>query len=175
MTTGKGRERPELSDVDLSDLPATIVHPDSKEVERRHAFAAQLESPSFLARTANAGVVKVIRSDSQPATEKRTRNGPLVDAQRIERSPDSVSELGSTNLGSQPRKPRSEEPNLTVRLPEYVQQAVRMRAVVEKTTVRLVILRALRNAGFEVRDEDMTDDRGIVAKMRSIEGRKGPY
>ena len=68
---------------------------------------------------------------------------------------------------SRPRKLRSEEPNLTVRLPEYVQQAVRMRAVIEKTTVRLVILRALRDAGFEVREEDMTDDRGIVAKMRS--------
>ena len=67
------------------------------------------------------------------------------------------------------RKPRAEEPNLTVRLPQYVQQAVRMRAVSERTTVRLVILRALRGAGFEVDDSDMTDDRGIVAKMRTRE------
>ena len=67
------------------------------------------------------------------------------------------------------RRLRSEEPNFTVRLPEPVQQAVRLRAVTEKTTVRLVLLRALRAAGFEVAEEDMTDDRGIVAKQRSRE------
>jgi hypothetical protein len=44
-----------------------------------------------------------------------------------------------------------------------------MRAVSERTTVRLVILRALRGAGFEIDDSDMTDDRGIVAKMRTRE------
>jgi hypothetical protein len=44
-----------------------------------------------------------------------------------------------------------------------------MRAVVERTTVRLVILRALRDAGFEVHEQDMTDDRGIIAKMRRRE------
>jgi hypothetical protein len=36
----------------------------------------------------------------------------------------------------------------------------------EKTTVRLILLRALRAAGFEVAEQDMTDDRGIVAKQR---------
>jgi hypothetical protein len=65
------------------------------------------------------------------------------------------------------RRRRSEEPNFTVRLPEYVQQALRMKAVTEKTTVRLILLRLLRDAGYHVDDEDMTDDRGIVAKMRS--------
>jgi hypothetical protein len=44
-----------------------------------------------------------------------------------------------------------------------------MRAVFERTTVRLVILRALRSAGFEIDDSDMTDDRGIVAKRRTRE------
>ena len=67
------------------------------------------------------------------------------------------------------RKLRSEEPNFTVRLPEEVQQAIRLRAVMEKTTVRLILLRALRGAGFEVAEQDMTDDRGIVAKQRSRE------
>ena len=65
------------------------------------------------------------------------------------------------------RKLRSEEPSFTVRLPDYVQQAVRMEAVRQKTTVRLLLLRALRGVGFEVQDEDMTDDRGIVSKLRS--------
>jgi len=37
----------------------------------------------------------------------------------------------------------------------------------QKTTVRLLLLRALRGVGFEVQDEDMTDDRGIVSKLRS--------
>ncbi len=70
-----------------------------------------------------------------------------------------------------PRKLRSEEPSFTVRLPEYLQQDVRMAAVRQKTTVRLILLGALRGAGFEVHDEDMTDDRGIVAKLRSRERR----
>lgn len=136
MSAGK-KERPALADVELSDLPEPISRADPQEVERRHAFAASLESSDFLPRSASAGLVKVVRSEPPP------------------RAP----EPGG-------RKLRSEEPNLTVRLPEYVQQAVRLRAVVDKTTVRLVILRALQQAGFEIRAEDMTDDRGIVAKMR---------
>lgn len=140
MSAGKGRGRPELADIDLSDVPGSISRPAPHEVERRHAFASSLETADFLAHSSSAGLVKVVRPE-QP------RRAPEPDASRA-------------------RKYRSEEPNLTVRLPEYVQQAVRMRAVMEKTTLRLVMLRALRQAGFEILDEDMTDDRGIVAKMR---------
>ncbi|CAH2605472.1 conserved protein of unknown function (plasmid) [Rhodovastum atsumiense] len=142
MTTGKGRERPALGDVDLSDLPAAALpQPDPAEVERRRAFASSLESRDFIARSAGSGLVKVVRPDPGLAPAA----APPVP----------------------PRRLRSEEPNFTVRLPEYVQQAVRLEAVRRKTTVRLLLLQALRDAGFEVHEEDMTDDRGIVSKLRS--------
>ncbi len=138
MTAVKGRGRPELGDVDLSDLPGpALPGADPVELARRRAFASSLETSDFLARSTDSGMVKVMR---QP---------PAAPA----------------------RKLRSEEPNFTVRLPDYVQQAVRMEAVRQKTTVRLLLLRALRQAGFEVQEEDMTDDRGIVSKLRGRERR----
>jgi hypothetical protein len=138
MSADKTRLRP-LGDVDLSGLPAPLAGAmDPAEMERRRGLALRLESPEFLAQSANAGIVKVVRP---PAPEP----APV------------------------PRKLRSEEPNFTVRLPQDVQQAIRLRAVMEKTTVRLILLRALRAAGFEVAEQDMTDDRGIVAKQRSRE------
>lgn len=118
MSAGKGMERPELADIDLSDLPGPISHPAPPEVERRRAFSASLE-PRIFWPTAPAPAWLRWCDPEQP------RRAPEPDASRE-------------------RKLRSEEPNLTVRVPEYVQQAVRMRAVVEKTTVRLVILRALQ-------------------------------
>jgi len=142
VTAGKGRGRP-LGDVDLSGLPAPLAGGvDPAEMARRRDLAVRLESPDFLAQSASAGVVKVVRP-APPAEAAPARPAPAA------------------------RRPRSEEPNFTVRLPEAVQQAIRLRAVTERTTVRLILLRALRGAGFEVADEDMTDDRGIVAKQRS--------
>ena len=169
MSMEKGRVRPALGDVDLSDMPGPITQPSPEELERRRAFASTLETPAFLQRSASAGVVKVVRpagpdASSKSVDDKRRPSGESGADQRPIRlaKPD-----GSD--ATRERRPRAEEPNLTVRLPEYLQQAVRMRAVQERTTVRLVILRALRGAGFEIADNDMTDDRGIVAKMRTRE------
>ncbi len=168
MSTEKGRARPALGDVDLTDMPGHIIQPNPEEVERRRAFASTLETPTFLERSTNAGVVKVVRPRGQEA--------PAKSAERQRRQPENQAAPAADWLARpdkleavRERKPRAEEPNLTVRLPEYVQQAVRMRAVSERTTVRLVILRALRGAGFEIDDNDMTDDRGIVAKRRTRE------
>ena len=165
MSMEKGRVRPALGDVDLSDMPGSIAQPSPEELERRRAFASTLETPAFLQRSASAGVVKVVRPASPDASSKlvhdqrRPSGESGADQRPIRLAKDAIRE----------RRPRAEEPNLTVRLPEYLQQAVRMRAVQERTTVRLVILRALRGAGFEIADNDMTDDRGIVAKMRTRE------
>lgn len=165
MSMGKGRERPTLGDIDLSDMPGSMIQTDSAEVERRRAFASSLETPAFVARSADRGVVKVVRPPSRASS---ISTPPSASASQREVQTDIAIE--TPNQPSRlVRKLRSEEPNLTVRLPEYVQQAVRMCAVAEKTTVRLIILRALKGAGFEVREEDMTDDRGIVAKLRSRE------
>jgi hypothetical protein len=170
MSGGKGRgSRPALTDVDLSDMPAPILQPDPLEVERRRTFASSLENPAFLEHSTSAGLVKVVRHANFPGAS--ISDAREVSAQNV-RSAEGSHELAQPVDQSRPkeivpRRLRAEEPNLTVRLPEYVQQAVRLRAVREKTTLRLVILRALRGAGFEIRDEDMTDDRGIVAKTRS--------
>ena len=169
MSTEKGRARPALGDVDLSDMPGHILHPTADEVEQRRAFASTLETAAFLERSASAGIVKVVRprggATPPESVEQQRQHSPESAAKR--RADWQVSPEGPKV--DRDRRPRSEEPNLTVRLPDYVQQAVRMRAVSERTTVRLVILRALRGAGFEIDDNDMTDDRGIVAKMRTRE------
>ena len=167
MSTEKGRGRPALDDVDLSDMPGHIIQPNPEEVERRRAFASTLETPAFLERSASAGVVKVVTTEGSGRTSgtivHRRPQSPQHTAQQAVDQP-----VDGPNTERE-RRPRAEEPNLTVRLPDYVQQAVRMRAVFERTTVRLVILRALRSAGFEIDDSDMTDDRGIVAKRRTRE------
>jgi hypothetical protein len=144
--TGKGKERPPLGDVDLSDLPTPLAAPAPGEFARRRAFASSLENGDFIARSTGAGLVKVVRPAAPPSSAAP--------------SPPPVSEAA-------PRKLRSQEPSFTVRLPDYLQQEVRLAAVRQKTTVRLILLKALRGAGFAVNDEDMTDDRGIVAKLRS--------
>lgn len=172
MSTGKGRGRPELGDVDLSDMPGPILQPDPEELERRRTFASTLETPAFLERSTGAGVVKVVRN-GPPRTSSPASSVPIAAPQQGASAPSDTAPTAPArppSLGKLQRKPRAEEPNLTVRLPEYVQQAVRMRAVTEKTTVRLIVLRALRQAGFEIDEADMTDDRGIVAKMRSRHG-----
>jgi hypothetical protein len=169
MSTEKGRGRPALDDVDLSDMPGHIIQPNPEEVERRRAFASTLETPAFLERSASAGVVKVVRPRAQAAPPEpvvhRRPQSPQHTAQHTAQQ--AVDQLVNGPNTERERRPRADEPNLTVRLPDYVQQAVRMRAVFERTTVRLVILRALRSAGFEIDDSDMTDDRGIVAKRRT--------
>jgi hypothetical protein len=155
--------RPPLDDVDLENLPREIAPMGGSEVRRRAAVASTFESPSFVARGTEAGHIRLVRTATvreesvgtdqrQPVTEAAPASAGTGDA-----------EPGIT-LG---RRLRSEEPNFTVRLPDYVQQALRMRAVSERTTVRLILLRMLRDAGYNVEDQDMTDDRGIVAKMRS--------
>ena len=121
----------------------------------------------------NAAPAQASSKSHDPAARKLSPGLRTANALSAESTPERAAAVWSARSdGSDAvrrRKPRAEEPNLTVRLPEYLQQAVRIRAVSERTTVRLVILRALRGAGFEIDDSDMTDDRGIVAKMRTRE------
>lgn len=169
MSVEKGRARPALGDVDLSDMPGPIVPQSPEELERRRAFASTLETPAFLERSAGAGVVKVVRPGGPETSSKSVGAQPRRSGENgVDQTPRALAKPDGADAARE-RRPRAEEPNLTVRLPEYLQQAVRMRAVSERTTVRLVILRALRGAGFEIDDNDMTDDRGIVAKMRTRE------
>ena len=43
--------------------------------------------------------------------------------------------------------------------PAYVRQQLRHRYAVEGVTIRAQLLRALKSAGYEIREEDIGDDR----------------
>lgn len=56
---------------------------------------------------------------------------------------------------------------LSFPVPESVHTAVRLRAAEERTTVRAVVLRALKAAGFAVPDADLVDGRpGRAGRIR---------
>lgn len=148
--------RPPLEDVDLGDLPGEIAPIGDDELRRRAALASSFENPSFVARGTEAGHIRLVRTTT-------ARGEP--DQERTDLP--QLGEVGGAEPEVAPRRRRSEEPNFTVRLPDYVQQALRLKAVSDRTTVRLTLLKLLRDAGYTVDDQDMTDDRGIVAKMRS--------
>lgn len=164
MSRAKG-PRPPLDDVDLENLPGEIAPMGDSEARRRAAVASTFESPSFLARGTEAGHIRLVRT--AVAREESLGAGPPQPATPPVPESEPVGAGAAEPPPAQGRRLRSEEPNFTVRLPDYVQQALRIRAVSERTTVRLILLRMLRDAGYDVEDQDMTDDRGIVAKMRS--------
>ncbi len=47
---------------------------------------------------------------------------------------------------------------LTIEMPSYVMDALRQRAAGERTTVRHLVMAALRAAGYEIADVDMVPD-----------------
>lgn len=161
--------RPALEDVDLGDLPGPIAPIADDELARRAALASTFEDPAFVAKGTEAGHIRLMRTVGAPKAEAvGVGEGPSQPKPpMVAPLTDQASPVAPQEREDPPRRRRSEEPNFTVRLPEYVQQALRMKAVSERTTVRLILLKLLREAGYQVDDEDMTDDRGIVAKMRS--------
>lgn len=62
--------------------------------------------------------------------------------------------------------PRREE-KLTTRLPGYLVDAMKTRALEQRSTVRHVMLKALRDAGFAIQPEDLVPD---ARKPASCEG-----
>lgn len=65
-------------------------------------------------------------------------------------------------------KKRAEEPRaepqvrVAVNMPETLQEQLHIKAVKEKTSMRALILTALKKAGYDVRDEDLRDGRRAV-------------
>jgi hypothetical protein len=53
--------------------------------------------------------------------------------------------------------PRREE-KLTTRLPGYLVDAMKVRALEQRSTVKHIMLRALKDAGFAVAEEDLAPD-----------------
>lgn len=48
---------------------------------------------------------------------------------------------------------------IQARVPESLARAINMKAAAEGTTGRAIILRALKDAGFEINDEELQDQR----------------
>ena len=53
---------------------------------------------------------------------------------------------------------RAQLEKLTIELPAYLTDAMKRKALDERTTVRHVVMLALKNAGFEVVPEDLVED-----------------
>jgi hypothetical protein len=57
---------------------------------------------------------------------------------------------------------------LAAMVPESVRRAVRRRAEDEGTTVRTILLRALKRAGIvEIGEDELTDRRAVAASLKS--------
>ena len=154
MSAVRSPSRPVLEDLDL-DMPKGGMDPE--ELRRRASLATMFESPTGVAKATEAGLVKAVRTEQALGGAASARPVP----------PPLPSPAAGASNGLEGRALRSEERMLSVRLPDYVQQELRVRAARDRTTVRILVLEALQGLGIEVRPEDMTDDRGIVAKMRS--------
>lgn len=60
-------------------------------------------------------------------------------------------------------EPRDEtQPRVAISMPEALQQELHIKAIMEKTSMRALILKALKDAGYNVRDEDLRDGRRAV-------------
>ena len=57
------------------------------------------------------------------------------------------------------KEQRTGDAQMTLRLPHYVVRQLRVRAAEEATSVRALVLAALKNSGYEVMQEDIVDRR----------------
>src|SRR5262245_6664851 len=126
--------RPQLPAPDLS--PSSRVGgatPQRTAVDDpRFQAAAQLETHDAILRGVSEGRVRVVNPDTLP---------PRI-----------------AEVQPPPRR-RSLETSLSTKVPEYVMQQLRRRYAETGTTIRNQILIALRKEGFEIREDDMQDER----------------
>jgi hypothetical protein len=55
--------------------------------------------------------------------------------------------------------PRAPTQTLRTEVPDYLAEALRIECAKSQCTIRYLMLKALRDAGWEVRDEDIAEDR----------------
>ena len=63
------------------------------------------------------------------------------------------------SAGSPPAKLTENDDRLTVMLPVDVVDEIKLRAVKERTTIRVIVLRALKAGGFDVPEDELIDRR----------------
>ena len=130
MRTRSGR--PQLEAPDLS--PATRPAPERVAADDpRFAAAAQLETHDAVIRGVQDGRVRVVNPDTLP---------PRV-----------------SEAETEPARRRSPETSLSTRVPESVMRQLRHRYAETGVTIRNQVLIALRDAGLEIGDDDIQDER----------------
>jgi hypothetical protein len=129
-------KRPALQAPELSNLPGRPL-PKTSTDDTRFLAAEALEQPEALARRVQEGSVRVINTDTlQPP--------PSLQAPELQK------ELAYK---------RGPESTLSTKIPDYVMRQLKITAAQRETTIRNLLLDALKKDGFEINDMDIQDDR----------------
>ena len=123
-------ERPALNEPDLANLVGRL--PTTSQTDSRFDAAAALEDPDALSKRVREGTVRVLNTDTNRPYE------PATQEQGRRRGP---------------------EPSLSTKVPDYVMRQLKVRSAERGITIRNLLLLALREAGLEIDDEDIRDER----------------
>lgn len=125
-------KRPALLAPDLASLPRAL--PKTPTDEARFSAAEALEAPDSVARRVQQGSVRVINTDTS-----------------LHRA--------TPETAKEPTYTRGPEVALSTKIPEYVAKQLRLAAAQRDTTIRNLILEALKKDGLEIQEQDIQDDR----------------
>jgi hypothetical protein len=129
-------KRPALQAPELTSLPGRSL-PKILTDDNRFLAAAALEQPEALARRVQEGSVRVINTDTlQPAPAPQ-----------------------AAELQKETAYKRGPETTLSTKIPDYVMRQLKITAAQRETTIRNLLLDALKRDGFEIKNEDIQDDR----------------
>ena len=131
-------KRPLLQAPDLSVLPGRPL-PKTITDDSRFKSAEALEEPEALARRVQDGSVRVINTDT---------------VQPVKPAPVATPEPPKT-----PAYQRGPETTLSTKVPDYVLRELKITAAQKGTTIRNLLLEALKKDGFKINDQDIQDDR----------------
>jgi hypothetical protein len=131
-------KRPLLQAPDLSVLPGRSL-PKTITDDSRFKSAEALEEPEALARRVQDGSVRVINTDTV--------------------LPAKPASVGTPEPPKAPAYQRGPETTLSTKVPDYVLRELKITAAQKGTTIRNLLLEALKKDGFKIKDEDIQDDR----------------
>jgi hypothetical protein len=129
-------KRPTLVAPDLNAFPRPV--PKTATDDSRFQAAEALEAPESIARRVQEGSVRVINTDTAV-------HRPAVTV--------------ASEPEKEPAYKRGPEVALSTKVPDYVARQLKLTAAQKDTTIRNLILEALKKDGFEIQNEDIQDDR----------------
>jgi hypothetical protein len=124
-------QAPDLTEPTSSDSGA--IPPRTDPNDTRFSGAEQFESQEALLRGVQKGSVRALNPETMPRY--------LTPVQRP------------------PPKPRAPEVSLSTKVPESVMRELRRRYADTGLTIRVQVLMALREQGFEIEEHELQDDR----------------